>query len=133
VNLHGGQFARRPTAVSQFSIVKSEVYIEPSAHKVSMSQDVEGSDSTSMGEVTSISNIELLPMREPYVSIEVAPSNSRRIFTGVDIMADMESIWTVLTAFDRLQEVVPSLISSEVSYTFLTSLSFLELITSKHC
>jgi hypothetical protein len=98
-----------------------------------MSQDVEGSDSTSMGEVTAISNIELLPMREPYVSIEVAPSNSRRIFTGVDIMADMESIWTVLTAFDRLQEVVPSLISSEVSYTFLNSLSFLELITSKHC
>ena len=58
--------------------------------------------------------VELLPSREPYVSIEVAPSNSRRIFTGVDIMADMESIWEVLTAFDRLQDVVPSLVKNEV-------------------
>ena len=58
--------------------------------------------------------VELLPSREPYVSIEVAPSNARRIFTGVDIMADMESIWEVLTAFDRLQDVVPSLVKNEV-------------------
>ena len=83
-----------------------------------MIADVNGFESTSIGDVMSTSNIELLPMREPYVSIEVAPSNSRRIFTGVDIMADMESIWNVLTAFDRLQEVVPSLISSEVSPSF---------------
>jgi hypothetical protein len=58
--------------------------------------------------------VELLPSREPYVSIEEAPSNGRRIFTGVDIMADMESIWEVLTAFDRLQDVVPSLVKNEV-------------------
>ena len=101
--------------LTQFSIFKSEFYIVPNAHKVSMSQDIDGFDSISMSEVTAIPSIKLLPMREPYVSIEEAPSNSRRIFTGVDIMADMESIWNVLTAFDSLQEVVPSLISSEVS------------------
>ena len=58
--------------------------------------------------------IQLLPSKEPYVTIEVAPSNARRIFTGVDIMAEMESIWEVLTAFERLQDVVPSLVKNEV-------------------
>jgi hypothetical protein len=39
---------------------------------------------------------------------------NRRIFTGVDIMADMEGIWDVLTAYDTLQNVVPSLVKNEV-------------------
>ena len=60
-------------------------------------------------------NIEMLSSRDPYVTIETAPSNGRRIYTGVDIMAEMSSIWEVLTAFDRLQEVVPSLVKSEVT------------------
>jgi hypothetical protein len=57
----------------------------------------------------------LFPGSEPIVRVEEAPSNARRIFTGVDVMADMESIWEVLTAFDRLQNVVPSLVKNEVS------------------
>lgn len=57
----------------------------------------------------------LFPGSEPIVRVEEAPSNARRIFTGVDIMADMESIWEVLTAFDRLQNVVPSLVKNEVT------------------
>ena len=56
----------------------------------------------------------LFPGSEPIVRVEEAPSNARRIFTGVDIMADMESIWDVLTAFDKLQDVVPSLVKNEV-------------------
>jgi hypothetical protein len=56
----------------------------------------------------------LLPGSSPIVRVEEAPSNSRRIFTGVDIMADMEAIWDVLTAYDTLQEVVPSLVKNEV-------------------
>lgn len=71
-------------------------------------------DLSASDRITSSLLIELLPSREPYVSIEIAPSNARRIFTGVDIMADMESIWEVLTAFDNLQDVVPSLIKNEV-------------------
>jgi hypothetical protein len=57
----------------------------------------------------------LFPGSEPIVRVEEAPSNARRIFTGVDIMADMESIWEVLTAFERLQDVVPSLVKNEVN------------------
>ena len=79
-------------------------------------------DATSIGQFTKENEnsiellpIELLPEREPYVSIEAAPSNARRIFTGVDIMADMESIWDVLTTFERLQDVVPSLVKNEVN------------------
>ena len=56
----------------------------------------------------------LFPGSEPIVRVEEAPSNARRIFTGVDIMADMESIWEVLTAFEKLQDVVPSLVKNEV-------------------
>lgn len=133
MNLLGGKSALRPTTVSKFSIYKSEVSIEQNVRRVSMSEVTEGYESTSMGEISATSNIELLPTREPYVSIEVAPSNSRRIFTGVDIMADMESIWNVLTAFDRLQEVVPSLISSEVSPHCFWSTILMESITSKIC
>ena len=63
----------------------------------------------------------LFPGSEPIVRVEEAPSNARRIFTGVDIMADMESIWEVLTAFERLQDVVPSLVKNEVYFNFLLS------------
>ena len=75
----------------------------------SKASDASTSDPMTLGYL-----IDLLPSREPYVSIEIAPSNARRIFTGVDIMADMESIWEVLTSFDRLQDVVPSLVKNEV-------------------
>lgn len=64
----------------------------------------------------------LFPGSEPIVRVEEAPSNARRIFTGVDIMADMESIWEVLTAFDRLQNVVPSLVKNEVTTITSTSI-----------
>lgn len=63
----------------------------------------------------------LFPGSEPIVRVEEAPSNARRIFTGVDIMADMESIWDVLTAFETLQDVVPSLVKNEVSIHIITS------------
>ena len=62
----------------------------------------------------------LFPGSEPIVRVEEAPSNARRIFTGVDIMADMESIWEVLTAFETLQDVVPSLVKNEVSGRILS-------------
>jgi hypothetical protein len=58
--------------------------------------------------------IVMLRDREPYVYIEMSPSNSRRIYTGVDIMSNIDSIWDVLTAFDKLQDVVPSLVKNEV-------------------
>ena len=76
-------------------------------------------DATSIGKLEANNFIQLLPNKEPYVSIEEAPSNARRIFTGVDIMADMESIWEVLTAFEKLQDVVPSLVQNEVQFHFL--------------
>ena len=56
----------------------------------------------------------LLPGSDPIVRVEEAPSNSRRIFTGVDIMAPMDAVWDVLTAYERLQDVVPSLVRNRV-------------------
>ena len=56
----------------------------------------------------------LLPGGDPIVRVEEAPTNSRRIFTGVDIMADMDSVWEVLTAYETLQNVVPSLVKNNV-------------------
>ena len=55
----------------------------------------------------------LLP-GHPVVRIEIAPYNARRIFTGIDIFADVESVWKVLTNYESLHLVVPSLIKNEV-------------------
>mmetsp|Transcript_34727 Transcript_34727/g.63429 ORF Transcript_34727/g.63429 Transcript_34727/m.63429 type:complete len:404 (+) Transcript_34727:82-1293(+) len=57
----------------------------------------------------------LLP-GEPQVRIERAPSNSRRIFTGIDIFAPIDKIWTTLTDYEHLQDVVPSLVKNTVEY-----------------
>ncbi|KAJ1424137.1 hypothetical protein B484DRAFT_303978, partial [Ochromonadaceae sp. CCMP2298] len=46
--------------------------------------------------------------------IETAPQNARRIFTGTDIAADVDSVWRVLTDYAQLQTVVPSLVANEV-------------------
>ena len=56
----------------------------------------------------------LLPGSDPIVRVEVAPSNSRRVFTGVDVMAKMDTVWDVLTNYERLQDVVPSLVQNDV-------------------
>lgn len=95
---------------------RSELYSSPFPRNNGVTETISQSDlfDTSALEKTFVQNIEMLPSRDPYVSIENAPSNGRRIYTGVDIMAEMSSIWDVLTAFDRLQEVVPSLVKNEV-------------------
>lgn len=51
---------------------------------------------------------------KPVVRIEEAPNNARRIFTGIDIMASVDDIWGVLTDYEHLQDVVPSLVKNEV-------------------
>ena len=97
------------------SVADLQNYPEPTASDGTAIPLAEGNfDATSLGNFAAQYTIELLPEKEPYVSIEAAPSNARRIFTGVDIMADMESIWDVLTTFESLQDVVPSLVKNEV-------------------
>ena len=56
----------------------------------------------------------LLPGSDPLVRIESAPGNARRIYTGVDIIASLDDVWSVLTNYERLQDVVPSLVKNEV-------------------
>lgn len=51
---------------------------------------------------------------EPQVRIEVAPTNSRRIFTGIDILAPIDPIWKTLTNYDSLQDVIPSIVKNTV-------------------
>jgi len=53
---------------------------------------------------------------EPVVRIEEAPANARRIFTGVDIAAKVEDVWGVLTNYEGLQDVIPSLVKNKVVY-----------------
>lgn len=56
----------------------------------------------------------LIPGADPEVYIEDAPQNARRIFTGVDIMADVDVVWKLLTDYENLDKVVPSLVENEV-------------------
>jgi hypothetical protein len=63
-------------------------------------------------------NICLVP-GDPIVRIEEAPSNSRRIYTGIDISCQVDDVWNVLTAYDSLQDIIPSIVKNEV--LFLTS------------
>lgn len=51
---------------------------------------------------------------DPVVRIEEAPENSRRIFTGIDISADIEDVWSVLTDYGNLQNVIPNLVANKV-------------------
>jgi DNA-binding transcriptional MerR regulator len=56
----------------------------------------------------------LLPGEDPEVRIEVAPQNARRIYSAVDIRAPLESVWAVLTNYEGLGKLVPSLLKNEV-------------------
>ena len=54
---------------------------------------------------------------ELMVRIEDAPSNSRRIFCAMDIFASVDEVWNVLTDYEHLADVVPSLVTNEVVET----------------
>ena len=62
----------------------------------------------------------LVPGR-PVVRVEVAPGNARRIFTGIDIVAEepevLEVVWDTLTDYANLAAVVPNLVSNDVLST----------------
>ncbi len=51
---------------------------------------------------------------EAVVRVEKAAGNSRRIFAGIDIMASVDDVWNILTNYDKLHEVIPNLVRSEV-------------------
>ena len=51
---------------------------------------------------------------EAVVRVEKAPENSRRIFAGIDIPVSVDTVWDVLTKYDKLQDVVPNLVVNEV-------------------
>ena len=51
---------------------------------------------------------------EPVVRVEKAPENSRRIFAGIDIMESADVVWNLLTDYDNLAKVVPSLLVNHV-------------------
>jgi hypothetical protein len=60
----------------------------------------------------------LLHGADPIVQVEKAPSNSRRIFSGIDILAKSDAVWSVLTNYEYLHEVVPSLVKNEIVERF---------------
>lgn len=61
---------------------------------------------------------ECLVSGDPLVRIERAPSNAVRIFTGIDVQAPMQRVWDVLTDYENLHKVVPSLVHNEVLQNF---------------
>lgn len=56
----------------------------------------------------------LIPGDAPIVRVEDAPGNARRIFTGVDIRANVEDVWAVMTNYETLVKVVPNLVQNEI-------------------
>ena len=58
----------------------------------------------------------------PLVRIEPAPKNARRIFTGIDIVAQCQDVasvvWDVLTDYEKLPDAVPNLIGNTVVHRF---------------
>jgi len=51
---------------------------------------------------------------EPVVRVEKALENSRRIFAGIDVMAEVDDVWKVLTDYEHLENVVPNLLVNDV-------------------
>lgn len=51
---------------------------------------------------------------ETMVRVEDAPGNARRIFCAIDIPAPVSTVWAILTDYENLANVVPSLVSNEV-------------------
>jgi len=68
---------------------------------------------------------------EPLVRIEKAPSNSRRIFAGIDIVASVDDVWEVLTEYSHLQDVIPNLVTNEVLEYYVPEASDIENHTSE--
>jgi len=58
---------------------------------------------------------------EAVVRVEKAPENSRRIFAGIDIMASVEDVWSVLTNYAELQQVIPNLVTNEIQELYTDS------------
>ena len=52
--------------------------------------------------------------RSAVARVDAAPGNSRRIYMGVDINADVPTVWDLLTDYEGLADVVPNLVSNEV-------------------
>jgi Polyketide cyclase / dehydrase and lipid transport len=55
-----------------------------------------------------------LVLGEPVARVEKAPENSRRIFAGIDIPHSVDDVWSLLTDYANLQNVVPNLVVNEV-------------------
>lgn len=55
---------------------------------------------------------------EAVVRVEKAPENSRRIYAGIDIPVSVDVLWSLLTDYANLQNVVPNLTVNEVISEF---------------
>jgi hypothetical protein len=90
------------------------------AGKVVPTADIDedpASDPTSDDVPAVLSDEICLTPGRPVVRVEVAPGNARRIFTGIDIVAEcnvLEAVWRTLTDYENLADAVPNLISNEV-------------------
>ncbi|KAJ8607686.1 hypothetical protein CTAYLR_007302 [Chrysophaeum taylorii] len=72
---------------------------------------VVGSTSDTVG---SLSEEVCLVPGEVVSRVDVAPNNARRIYCGVDIPADTDIVYGLLTDYEALENVVPNLVVNEV-------------------
>jgi len=80
--------------------------------------DAELSDGVETASPTVLNEELCLVPGVPVVRVEAAPGNARRIFTGIDIVAECEDVagvvWEVLNDYENLPKAVPNLVGNEV-------------------
>jgi hypothetical protein len=88
--------------------------VNSSFNKVEIVENDEASYLDDDQTVTVLTDDICLVPGDPIVRVEEAPGNSRRIFTGIDISCNIDTVWTLLTTYENLHKVVPSLVKNEV-------------------
>jgi hypothetical protein len=102
-----------PLSELNVQAIAAQVVKSSEAVKSSKEEDI-SVESTKSSPQFLTDDICLLPGSDPLVRIESAPGNARRIYTGVDIIASLDDVWSVLTNYENLKNVVPSLVKNEV-------------------
>lgn len=111
---HAGKVARPPPAFARALLAgRGVLRLSPHGLPASFLVAPQGTQGPSILDP----DVCLLP-GVPVVRVENAPGNARRIFTGVDIVADCDNVldvvWAVLNDYPRLAEAVPNLVENEV-------------------
>jgi len=106
-----GEADERPSPIDKVRSAAANVLVD------ALPEDVTNKAERSQAPAVLSEEVCLMPGM-PTVRVEVAPGNARRIFTGIDIVAECddvtEVVWRVLTDYERLSDAVPNLVENQV-------------------